>query len=227
MARRRLITMVLSGALALAASLTTLTGAVLAAQPTTAAPGATSNACGHFEFVNVTAGITAAQVTSLPPGSYDQWYDSLTVGTDGPYALAPGDYWYTFGGQGSNFYGDFTVQPCSSASPSVGSSQPASSAPTFSSSPSSSATAIATSCLPVLTVVPNAPAQSFCPSDPPSPFQSFQGETAGVVSPAPTSTETGSSGGDFGPPFGILIALFMGGLGLMAIAARRQAIRRW
>jgi hypothetical protein len=89
--------------------------------------------------------------------------------------------------------------------------------------------ATATPCVKVLVVGPNAPAQptataSACPT----PFQSFQGETATPrdPTPPPTSTTSDSSTGDTAPPIGLFVGLSLGALGLMAIATRRQAIRR-
>ncbi|MGD0018258.1 MAG: hypothetical protein ABSD62_03310 [Candidatus Limnocylindrales bacterium] len=74
-----------------------------------------------------------------------------------------------------------------------------------------------------VTGAPNAPAQSVCPS----PFESFQGETATPVrvTPPPTST-AGSSSGNSTPLVPLLICLVMGALGLTAVTAQRRTMRR-
>lgn len=99
---------------------------------------------------------------------------------------------------------------------------------TFCSSPSPAATETPL-CLILSVVGPNAPAQptataSACPTS----FQSFQGETATPKDPTPppTSTTSGSSTGDTAPPIGLFVGLSLGAFGLMAIANRRQAVRR-
>jgi hypothetical protein len=94
-------------------------------------------------------------------------------------------------------------------------------------SPVTSATASPT-CI-VLSVAPAAPEQSVCPIVTPTPFESFQGETAAAsrgVTPPPTSTANGSSNGDATPTLALLIALVFGGLGLAAVASQRRKIRR-
>jgi hypothetical protein len=80
-------------------------------------------------------------------------------------------------------------------------------------------------------------------SDPtPTPLQSFQGETAypsgtmtvegatgtpvRVATPPVTSTDGSSPSGDSMPLFALLICLSFGGLGLLAVQAQRQSIRK-
>ncbi len=92
----------------------------------------------------------------------------------------------------------------------------------------------------------NAGATSACTSETllidPSPFQSFQGETATptaagttvveaatgtpVITPAVTSTDGSSPSGDSTPLFALLICFAFGGLGLAAVEAQRRSIRR-
>ncbi len=73
-------------------------------------------------------------------------------------------------------------------------------------------------------------------------YSGFQGETATptaagttiveaatgtpVVTPAVTSTDGNSSNGDTMPLFAILICIAFGGIGLLAVQAQRQSIRR-
>jgi hypothetical protein len=80
-------------------------------------------------------------------------------------------------------------------------------------------------------------------SDPtPTPLLSFQGETAypsgtmtvegatgtpvRVATPPVTSTDGSSPSGDSMPLFALLICLSFGGLGLLAVQAQRQSIRK-
>ena len=96
----------------------------------------------------------------------------------------------------------------------------------------------------------NSPAISTCteetlvvdPTPTPTPLQSFQGETAypsgtmtvegatgtpvRVATPPVTSTDGSSPSGDSMPLFALLICLSFGGLGLLAVQAQRQSIRK-
>ena len=80
------------------------------------------------------------------------------------------------------------------------------------------------------------------PTPTPTPFQSFAGETAypsgtmtvegatgtpvRVATPPVTSTDGSSPSGDSMPLFALLICLSFGGLGLLAVQAQRQSIRK-
>ena len=83
---------------------------------------------------------------------------------------------------------------------------------------------------PTPTATPTTP-----PTTPPTvaptetPFESFLGETAtprGVVTPPPTSTGSDGSSSNSTPLFALLISLAFGGLGLAAVQAQRRSIHR-
>ena len=74
------------------------------------------------------------------------------------------------------------------------------------------------------TTEPTAP-----PTETPTPFESFQGETATPAqtgTPPPTSSGSDGSNNNSTPLFALLICLAFGGLGLLAVQAQRQSIRR-
>jgi hypothetical protein len=83
----------------------------------------------------------------------------------------------------------------------------------------------------------NSPAISTCteetlvvdPTPTPTPFQKFEGATGTpvrVATPPVTSTDGSSHSGDSMPLFALLICLSFGGLGLLAVQAQRQSIRK-
>jgi hypothetical protein len=63
----------------------------------------------------------------------------------------------------------------------------------------------------------------------PTPFESFQGETATpgqTTTPPPTSTDGNDPGNNSTPLFALLIWLAFGGLGFAAVEMQRRSIRR-
>jgi hypothetical protein len=63
----------------------------------------------------------------------------------------------------------------------------------------------------------------------PTPFESFQGETAvpgPTITPPPTGAGSNGSSNNSTPLFALLICFAFGGLGLMAVQAQRWSIRR-
>jgi hypothetical protein len=200
--RRRVVSLVAGGLLALAAAVVATSGAALATAPETVTichatdshtnpyivnnPAKSGDVSGHADHTGPVwfAGITEDWGDIIPPFDYD----------GGSY---PGMNWDA---AGQAFWNNGCNDPNATPTPTA--------------TPTETATPTATP-----TETPTA-----TPTE--TPFESFQGETGTpVLTPPPTSTGNGSSNSSM-PLFALLISFAFGGLGLAAVEAQRRGIRR-
>jgi hypothetical protein len=200
MKRRRVISLVAGGLLALSAALVATSGAAMATAPDTVKICHATNSNSNPYVVNNPA--KDGDVSGHADHTGPIWYDGIDV--------AWGDIIPPFEYDGGSYPGmnwDATGQAIWNNDCEI---------PDASASPSESPSA-----------TESTQGETATPEQTQTPFESFEGET-GTPAATPPPTSTGGSGplGGSTPLFALLISFAFGGLGLTAVEAQRRAIRR-